>query len=322
MKQSLLLAAALLGGVLCGALQAQAFPSRQVRIIVPYPAGGGIDILARQMGQKLSAQWSQPVVIENRPGSSTILATELAAKAPADGHTILLTTDSTFSINPHLFAKLPYQASDFAPVTMLVLLHQLLVAHPSLPANTLPDLIALARATPGKYNYASYGSGSQPHLSGEMLKAKAGIDLVHIPYKGISLAIPAAIAGEVHMTFSGIASSIGHLKGGRLKALAIGGPKRSPLLPDVLTFTELGYPEVETHAWFGLLVPSATPQAAIERIHGDAVAIVNEPEFLKKEIIGKGYELVANLPGEFAAFMKKDSENRGRAVKISGARAD
>ncbi len=306
----------------CGALQAQPFPSRPVRLIVPYPAGGGIDILARLIGQKLSVQWAQPVVVENRPGSSTILAAEMVAKAPADGHTLLLTTDSTLSINPHLFARLPYEAGDFAPVTMLVLLQQMLVAHPSLPANTLPELIALARAKPGMFNYASYGSGSQPHLAGEMLKSKAGIDLVHIPYKGISFAVPAAIAGEVHMTFSGIASSIAHLRAGRIKALAIGGPKRSPLLPEVPTFTELGYPEVETHAWFGLLVPARTPRAAIARIHRDTAAILTEAEFLQKEIIGKGYDLVASSPEEFAAFLTRDSDSRGRAVRISGARAE
>lgn len=322
MKRILLLVLSLLGALICGVPHAQPFPSKAVRVIVPYPAGGGIDILARLIGQKLSQQWSQPVVVENRPGSSTILATEMVAKAPADGHTILFTTDSTLSINPHLFAKLPYEVGDFAPVTMMVLLQQLLVAHPSLPANTLPELIALARASPGKYNYASYGSGSQPHLSGEMLKSRAGIGLVHIPYKGITLAVPAAIAGEVHMTFSGIASSIAHLKAGRIKALAIGGPKRSPLLPEVPTFTELGYPEVETHAWFGMLVPARAPRAAIERIHRDTVAILNEADFLQKEIIGKGYDLVASSPEEFAAFLKKDSDSRGRAVKISGARAE
>src|SRR3954467_1288720 len=232
---------------------AAAAQTKPVRMVNAYPPGGGIDVMGRQIAEKLTAMWGQPVVVENRPGANTILATEAVAHAAPDGNTMLLTTDATFSINPHLYAKLPYDAErDFIPVTMLVLLQQLLVANPSLPANTLADLIRLAKEKPGRINYASYGSGRQPHLSGEMLKYKAGIDLVHVPYKGISLAVPAVMAGEVQLTFAGIATSMPQLKAGRIKALAIGGPKRSPLLPQVPTFTELGYPEVETHAWFGL----------------------------------------------------------------------
>ncbi len=294
----------------------QAYPGKPVRIVVPYPPGGGIDILARLIAQRLATTWGQPVLVENKPGSSTILGTESVARSPADGHTILLTTDSSMSINPHLFSKLPYDpVRDFAPVTMLALLQQLLVAHQTFPPNTLRELIALAKARPNTVNYASYGSGSQPHLAGEMLKSKADIDLVHVPYKGISFAVPAALAGEVQLTFSGIASSQAHIKAGRLKALAIGGPRRSPLLPEVPTFAELGYPEVETHAWFGLFVPAGTPRGAIDRI-------LNEPEFMQKEIVAKGYDPAASSPEEFAAFLKKDSESRGRAVKISGARAE
>ena len=176
----------------------QAWPSKPVRIVVAYPPGGGIDVMARQLADKLQPAWGQPVVVENKPGANTIVAADAVAKSAPDGHTILMTTDATFSINPHLYSKLPYDARrDFIPATMLVLLHQFLVAHPSLPANSLPELIALAKAKPGTINYASYGSGSQPHLAGEMLKHKAGIDLVHVPYKGISLAVPAVVAGEV-----------------------------------------------------------------------------------------------------------------------------
>jgi tripartite-type tricarboxylate transporter receptor subunit TctC len=298
------------------------WPVRAVRIVVAYPPGGGIDVLARQLADRLAPHWGQAVVVENRPGGSTIPATELVARSPADGHTILLTTDSTFSINPHLFAKLPYSDRDFIAVTQLILLQQLILAHPSVPAKDVQELVALARAKPGTLNYGSYGTGSQPHLAAEMLKSKAGIDIVHIPYKGIPFAVPAAIAGEVQLTFSGIASSRPHVQAGRLKALAIGGPQRSPLMPDVPTFAEQGYPEVETHAWFGLFVPAGTPRAAVDRIQRDVAAILREPGFREKEIAQKGYDLVASTPEEFAAYLVRDREARGRAVKISGARAE
>jgi tripartite-type tricarboxylate transporter receptor subunit TctC len=301
---------------------AQVFPVRPVRVVVAYPPGGGIDVLARQLADRLGPQWGQPVVVENRPGGSTIPATELVAKSPADAHTILLTTDSTFSINPHLFTKLPYSERDFIAVTQLILLQQLLLAHPSVPAKDVAELVALARAKPGTLNYGSYGSGSQPHLAAETLKSKAGIDIVHIPYKGIPFAVPAAIAGEVQLTFSGIASSQAHVKAGRLKALAIGGPARSPLMADVPTFAEQGYPEVETHAWFGLFVPAGSPRGAVDRIQRDVAAILTEPAFREREIVGKGYDLVASTPEAFAVYLVRDREARGRAVKLSGARAE
>ena len=300
---------------------AHAWPTKPVRIVVAYPAGGGIDVMARQLAEKLQPAWGQPVIVENKPGANTIVATDLVAKA--DNHTILMTTDATFSINPHLYPKLPYDPPrDFIPVTMLVLLHQFLVAHPAAPFNDLEGLIRAAKAKPGTINYASYGSGSQPHLAGEMLKYKAGIDLVHVPYKGISLAVPAVIAGEVQLTFAGIATSAPQLKAGRIKAIAIGGPSRTPLFPNVPTFTELGYPEVETHAWFGLFLPAGSPNEAVARIHQDVRKILQESDFRQKQLIDRGYEVVGSSPEEFASYIKKDSESRARAVKISGAKAE
>jgi tripartite-type tricarboxylate transporter receptor subunit TctC len=222
-----------------------------------------------------------------------------------------------------MYAKLPYDAQrDFLPVTLLVLLQQLLVANPSLPANNLAELIALAKARPGSINYASYGGGSQPHLSGEMLKYKAGIDLVHVPYKGISLAVPAVMAGEVQLTFSGIATSMALLKSGRIKPIAIGGPRRSPLLPEVPTFAELGYPEVQTHAWFGLFLPAGSPKEAALRIYRDTKSILDDPQFRQPQLIDKGYEVVGSSPAEFSDYLKKDLAARGIAVKISGAKAE
>jgi tripartite-type tricarboxylate transporter receptor subunit TctC len=294
-----------------------------VRIVVAYPPGGGIDVMARQIADKLTPVWAQPVVVENKPGANTIVATDSAAKSAPDGYTVLMTTDATFSINPHLYAKLPFDPErDFIPVTMLVLLQQLLVAHPSLPANTLEELVKLAKAKPGTINYASYGSGSQPHLAGEMLKNKAGIDLVHIPYKGISLAVPAVMAGEVQLTFAGIATSTAPLKSGRIKALAIGGAQRSPLFPQVPTFAELGYPEVQTHAWFGLFLPAGSPREAVSRLYQDTKRVLDDPEFRQKQLIDRGYEVVGSSPEEFSGYIKSDSASRARAVKISGAKAE
>ena len=275
------------------------------------------------LADRLQAPWGQPIVVDNQPGGSTIPATERAARAPADGHTILLTTDSTFSINPHLFAKLPYDpVRDFAPVTQLIFLQQLLVTRPGFPANDLAELVALARAKPGTLNYGSYGSGSQPHLAGEMFKAQAGVAIAHIPYKGLPLAVAGVLGGEIEMTFAGIASSRPLVLAGKLKGLAIGGPRRSPLLPDVPTFAEQGYPEVETHAWFGLFVPAATPREIVAKIQRDVAAVFADAALREREIVQKGYDLVLSTPEEFAAFIRADTVNRGRAVRVSGAKPE
>ena len=301
----------------------QGYPSKAIRIVVPYPAGGGIDIISRVAGQRLSQRLGQPVLIDNRPGGGTILAAEQVAKAAPDGYTLMITTDSTITINPHLYARLPYDpVKDFVPVTQLLLLNQLLLANPAVPASNLKELIAYAKANPGKLNYASYGSGSQPHLAMETLKNQAGIDIVHVPYKGIPQAVPAAIAGEVQLTFSGAASSQAHIKAGRLKALAIGGKNRLALMPEVPTFAEAGFPDVPANAWFGLFAPAGTPQGIVQKLHAEMTRVLRDPEFMQTEITAKGYELVASTPEEFAAFLVTDSVRNARAVKLSGAKAD
>jgi tripartite-type tricarboxylate transporter receptor subunit TctC len=310
--------------IACAALPAlaQSFPARQVRLVVPYPGGGGIDVMARVLAQGLASDWKQPVIVENRPGANTILGTELVAKAPPDGHTLLVTTDATFTINPHLYAKLPYDARDFAPITMLVTFSQMLVANPSFAPNTIAELVAAAKAKPGTIAYGSYGAGSQSHLATEMLKNRAGIDLVHIPYKGLQPAVTAVLGGEIPLTYSGVASAQGHIRAGRLKALAIGGPKRAALLPDVPTFAELGYPEVDANVWFGVLAPAGTPRAVIERIHRDLARILADPEFRAKEIAAKGYDPAGLGPDEFAAHIRRELAARERSVRVSGARAE
>ena len=317
------LALACLAPVALSGAHAQGYPSKPVRIIVPYPAGGGIDIMSRLIGQRLALRLGQSVVVENKPGAGTLVAAETVARAAPDGHVLLITTDATITINPHLYAKLPYDpVKDFAPITQLVLLNQMLLANPQVPASNLKELIAIAKANPGKLNYASYGVGSQPHLAMEILKNQAGIDIVHVPYKGIPQAVPAAIAGEVQLTFSGAASSQAHIKAGRLKALAIGGTKRLGIVPDVPTFAEAGFPDVPANAWFGLFAPAGTPREVIATLHAEVTRILRDPDFLQKEILAKGYELVAGTAEEFAAFLVADSKRNAVAVKISGARAE
>ena len=302
---------------------AQTYPSKPVRIVVPYPAGGGIDILSRLIGQRVAQKFGQSVVIENKPGAGTLVAAETVARAAPDGHTLMVTTDATISINPYLYAKLPYDpVKDFAPITQLVFLNQLLVANAALPASNLKELIAHAKANPGKLNYASYGVGSQPHLAMEIFKSQSGADIVHVPYKGIPQAVPAAIAGEVQLTFSGAASTQAHLKAGRLKALAIGGSARLALLPDVPTFVEQGFADVPANAWFGLFAPAGAPREVIALLHAEVTRILKDPAFLQSEIAAKGYELVASTPEEFAAFLAGDAKRNAQAVKISGARAE
>ena len=302
---------------------AQGYPAKPIRIVVPYPAGGGIDIMSRQIAQRLAQKFNQSVVVENKPGAGTLVAAETVARAAPDGHTLLVTTDATMTINPHLYSKLPYDpVKDFVPVTQMVFLNQLLVANANLPASNLKELLAYAKANPGKLNYASYGVGSQPHLAMEILKSQAGVDIVHVPYKGIPQAVPAAIAGEVQLTFSGAASTQAHIKAGKLKAIAIGGTRRLSIMPDVPTFAESGFSEVPANAWFGLFAPAGTPRDIVMMLHGEVTRMLKEPDYLQKEIVAKGYELVAGTPEEFASFLISDSTRNARAVKISGARAD
>ena len=303
--------------------QVAAYPNKAIRLVVPYPPGGGIDLMSRVIGLQLSQRWGQPVIIDNKPGAGTIVAAESVARSAPDGYTLMVTTDATITINPHLYARLPYDpVKDFVPVTQLVFLNQLLLANPGVPAGDLKELIAYAKSNPAKLNYASYGSGSQPNLAMEMFKSQAGIDIVHVPYKGIPQAVPAAIANEVQLTFSGAASSIAYLKSGRLKALAVGGKTRLALLPAVPTFAEQGFPDIPSNAWFGLFAPAGTPRDVVMKLHAEVTTILNDPEFQQREIVAKGYELVASKPEEFVAFLTADSVRNARAVKISGAKAE
>jgi tripartite-type tricarboxylate transporter receptor subunit TctC len=298
------------------------WPTRAVRIIVPYPAGGGVDVLARALARRLQERWGQPVTVDNRPGANTLVGTELAAHA-TDGHTLLLTTDATFTINPLLYSKLPYQLDrDFLPISRMVSFSQLFVAHPSLPANTLPELVALARKEPGKLSYASYGPGSQPQLATEMLKQKAGIFIVHVPYRGIPQALAAVVSGEVALTWAGIPSSTPYLRAGRIKALAYGGKKRTPAFPDVPTVGELGYGEVDANVWVGLFAPSSMGAAVADRVREDVVAVLREPTFKAEEIDAKDYDLVAGTPQELRAHIREELKTRAKPIRYSKTKVD
>ena len=302
---------------------AQDFPARAVRIVVPYPAGGGVDGLARPLAERLSRTWNHPVVIENKAGAATQIGGDAVATAAPDGHTLLLTSDSSITSNPHLYPKMPFDPiRDLAPVTQLIDLHQMVVAHPSVGANTLQELVALARAKPGALNYGSYGSGSQPHLLFEALKAQTGIHIAHIPYKGIAPALTAAVGGEVQLTLGGAATTRGHFKTGRLKPLAIARQERLALYPEVPTLREAGYPDVDPRPWFGVFAPAATPRALVERIRRDIASVLAEPEFREREITGKGYTGVGSTPDEFAAFVRADLDYKGRLIRVSGAKAE
>lgn len=317
---------ALIGGaMLCLASlpsHAQEWPTRSVRIVVPYPAGGGVDVLARAVAQKLQESWNQPVVVDNRPGANTLLGTEAVARA-TDQHTLLFTTDATFTINPHLYDKLPYHPErDFTPITHLVSFSQMLVVNSAVPANNLNELIGMARKKPGELTYASYGPGSQPQLATEMLKQKTNTFILHIPYRGIPQAVMAVVSNEVPMTWSGIPSARSHIASGKLKALAYGGKTRTSAYPDVPTVGELGFPEVDANVWVGLFAPSSTPSATVQKIHRDLLNVISEPEFRRREVEGKSYDYVAAGTEDFRRHIARESVSRKATLKTAGVKLE
>lgn len=316
-----LIASAVLG---LGTLQvhAQEWPSRPVRLVVPYPAGGGVDVMARALAQKLQDRWNQSVIVDNRPGANTLLGTEAVARA-TDQHTLLFTTDATFTINPHLYDKLPYSLErDFSPVTQLVSFSQMLVVNAALPANNLNELVALARQKPGALTYASYGPGSQPQLATEMIKQKTGTFIVHIPYRGIPQAVMAVVGNEVPMTWSGIPSARAHLASGKIKALAYGGKTRASAYPEVPTVGELGFPEVDANVWIGLFAPTALPAATVQKLHRDVLAVIGDADFRRREVEGKAYDFVGAGPEEFKREIARESLARKATLKAAGVNLD
>jgi len=305
---------------LCASTYAADYPQRPIRLIVPFAAGGGLEITARSIGQKLTEKRGQSIVIDNRPGAATIVGSEIAAKASPDGYTLLMIT-TTFAINPSLYGKLPYDPNkDFAPVTQITSVPNILVVNPSIPAHNVRELIALAKAKPGQINYASAGSGTSPHLAAELFKTMASIEMTHIPYKGIPPAVTDVIAGRVTMLMTTTISAAPHVKSGRLRALAITSPKRLAAMPDVPAIGET-VPGYEADAFQGMVAPAGVPKEIVRQLADDIAAIVRLPE-IRERIIADGAEPIGSTPEAFGAFLKKEMLKWGKVVKESGARPD
>lgn len=302
---------------------AQPWPVQSVQLVVPSPSGAGIDLVARALAERLTSRWSQPVVVTNKPGANSIIGTQFVANAAPDGYTLLFASDATITINPHLYGKLPYDPlRDFVPVAQVATFHQLLVAHHSLPARSVAGLVAAAKANPGTFTYASLGIGSSVHLLAELLKKEADIDLLHIPYRGLPQAVGAVAAGESTLTFAGVYSTLPHIRSGVVVPLAFASDRRSPFLPDVPTFAELGYPALVYTVWYGILAPTGTPRHVVERIHGDIAAVIADPAFRDKELLARGYAPAALTPLQFDQYIRREHAARAALVARAGARVE
>ena len=301
---------------------AQSFPSRPVRFVVPFAPGGSTDTLARTMSVKLADALGQQVVVDNRPGGNGDIGMMIVARAPADGHNIVLGYIANLAIAPSLQEKMPYDpVKDFAPITQPASSPNVLTAHPSVPAKSLKELIALAKANPSKYSFASTGVASVGHLTGELINNLAGIKITHVPYKGSGQAVTDILGGHVHIMYSGFSSTLAHIKSGKLRALAVTGPKRSAALADVPTIAEQGFPGVEATAWYGVLAPAGTPRPVVSRLHDELVKILKQPDVVQR-LDGLGFEIVASTPDQFGAYIRSEIKKWAKVVKASGAKTD
>lgn len=324
MKRSggvLALAATLI--VLCGAARAQEYPTKPIRFIVPYATGGAAELFARTIAQRMSVTLGQQVYIDSRPGANGIIGTEVAAKSPPDGYTLYMGNTGPLAINPALYQKLPYDPiKDFTPISQGTLYPYILIGNSAIKANTLPELIALAKSRPGELSYASAGQGSSPHLAGELFAQMAGIKLVHVPYKGSAPALNDVIGGQVPLMFNTISTSLPHIKSGKLRAYAITGKQRSPLLPDVPTMDELGLTGYDLTSWQGVLAPAGTPRPIVDKLN-KAVAEALQSKDVITVLAGQGdVELVSGTPEEFAALIKSDVGMYTKLTKDAGIRLE
>jgi len=305
------------------AATAQSYPAKPVKLIVPSPPGGITDLLAREFGQRLSTDWGQPVLVENRPGAAQIIGTEAVAKAAADGYTLLVADGSVLAINPHLYSKLPFDAlRDLSPVAVLCQISPVIAVNAALPVNNVQELIALAKARPGSLSYGSFGSGSYAHISMEQFKKLAGVNILHVPYKGSTPAMTDLLSGQIGVILVNLSVVEPHEKAGKVRILAAATPKRLALRPELPTVAEAALPGFETGTWFGLLGPAHLPKDIVGKIHAEVAKVVADPEFRQQNLVKFGLEPVALTPEQLGQMMKADLERWGRLVKETGAKID
>lgn len=307
----------------CASATAQSYPSRPIRLVVPYPPGGPLDIMARAIGQKLTEAWSQPVVVDNRAGAGGNIGADLVAKSPADGYTLLMGAVATHAINPTLYGKVPYDpVKDFTPVALVAQVPNILVVNPAVPAKSVRELIELARARPGTLNFGSGSTGSTGHLAGELFNTMAGVKMVHIPYKGGSPAMADLLAGQVQLMFDNLANALPNVRAGRLRALAVTTLARSPAMPDLPTIAESGLPGFDLTTWFGLMVPAGTPPEIVVKLNAEIVRALDAKD-MRERLEKMGAEPPANnTPEHFAAFIRAEAAKYAKVVKDSGARVE
>ena len=304
-----------------GPASAQDYPARPLRLVVPYAAGGSTDVLARMVGQKLTAGFAQPVVIDNRTGAGTLIATEIVARAAPDGYTLLMATPP-LAVAPALYEKLPFDvARDFAAVTNIAATSNVLVVHPAVPAQTVKELVALATANPGKYTFGSSGVGGASHLAVELFRSMAGIELVHVPYKGGAVAVTDLIGGRLTLMFANLTTVQGHIKAGRVRALAIGTAQRSLVMPDLPTVAAAGVPGYEANNWNGVVAPAGTPRTVVERLQRAIKLAVDAPD-LREKLLQNAFEPIADTPGEFARYLAAERVKWAKVVRQADVRPE
>jgi tripartite-type tricarboxylate transporter receptor subunit TctC len=320
-KTAIFCASMLLAGA-CGGTAAQSYPAKPIRMISPYAPGGGSDTLARILGQKLYEAWGQPVVVDNRPGGGGILGAETVARATPDGYTLLVTPSAVLTINPHLYSTLRYDTfKDFAPITMASNSPYFLVVHPKIPAASVRELIVYAKANAGKLNYSSSGSGSSTHLAGVLFNQMAGVDIVHIPYKGAAPAIVDLLAGNIQMRFSSVVPVLPHVKSGRLRGIAISSAKRYAPLPDTPTIAESGLPGYAVESFYAVVAPAGTPRAIIARLNSELVRNLKSAE-VAAHMAADGAQVIGSSADELAAALREDYARWAKPVRDSGARVE
>ena len=301
---------------------AQAFPAKPARLVVPFPPGGPLDATGRAIAQKLTEAWGQSVIVENKPGAGGNIGADYVAKSPADGYTIVMGALSTHAVNPSLYPKMPYDAKkDFAPITLVAVTPNVLVVNPGLPVQSVGELIAYAKAHPGKLSFGSGSIGSAGHLAGELFKVDAGVDMVHVPYKGAAPAMQALLAGDTQLMFDNLASAMSQVKAGKLRALAVTTAQRSKLAPELPTMAEAGVSGFDISTWFGLLAPAGTPPAIVEKWNADVTKILSAPD-MRERLASQGAEAAPDTPADFAGFIDAELVKYARIVKASGAKVD